>query len=217
MKRNFTWTISALLRHCAGALCEGGKQLRRYAFEFLREHATHVQFAFDSLPFAPESSEQFEKDRKLWHMNGQPKESALGTFIRSKDYKDIADPVCDFIIDELDRMREDGQAIPIALCKNPGCTNLIMPERIAMKGYCSDVCKSARHRSEKPQAERNDYQWLFRRYQLVHPGKPKREWKEGPLRQDLARNAENFQRIKSDHENVPRIQKLIDKLEPYTR
>jgi hypothetical protein len=172
---------------------------------------------FDSAPFTPDDSEHFDDHIKFWHLSGEPKESALGSNIRSKNYKDIADPICDFLLDELERMRVDEQWIPILLCKNPGCTNLIMPERVGKKVHCSDDCKSARHRKEAPQDERNDYQWLYRRYALIHPDKPRIEWKKGPLRQDLEKNRKTFERIKAERENVPRIQKLIAKLERYTR
>jgi hypothetical protein len=104
-------------------------------------------------------------------------------YTRSKNYQDIADPICDFILNELERITKDDRQVPICGCEGPSCNKLIMPERIGKGRFCSDACKSAHYRRKNSPSASNDYQWLYRCYALVHPDKPKAEWNEGLLRQ----------------------------------
>jgi hypothetical protein len=205
------------IRKLLVSLCDREKELPKEELRFLRMHARHVRLSIGYVAFDPNDPERFADSGRVWYPNGEPKRSPLGTSGRSKEYQDIADPICDFILDELERIKEDGEQIPLVCCKNPRCTNLIMPKRIGMKAHCSDDCKSARHRNELSQIERNDYQWLYRRYTLVRLDKPKKEWKEGALKQNLKKNHSTFERIKLEHARVPRIQNLIAKLEKYAR
>ena len=66
--------------------CRGEKLLPTEALEFLKQHGEHVENSFDPLPDAPNDSEHIENITKHWHPNGEPRESPLGTAIRSKNY-----------------------------------------------------------------------------------------------------------------------------------
>lgn len=205
------------IRELLAALCGEPRRLPEEAKKFLMDHGAHVRTFFDEAPFDPDDEEHSEESNRVWKLSGEPKKRPLGIHIRSKNYKDIADPICDFILDELDRMRGENQEVPIFLCQNPLCKRLIMPARVGRGRFCPDRCKSAYHRGEMSQLVPNDYQWLYRHYMLVHAAKPRGRWEVGSLRRKLARNKANFERIKSDHKDVSRIQNLIAKLEPYTR
>lgn len=210
-------TIRPRIRDLLAALCGEPRRLPAEAKDFLMDHGAHVRTIFDEAPFDPDDEGHSEESGRVWKSSGEPKKRPLGIHTRSKNYQDIADPICDFILDELDRMREENKEAPIFLCQNPQCKRLIMPARVGRGRFCPDRCKSAYHRGETSQQTLNDYQWLYRHYVLVHAVKPKGRWEIGLLRQKLARNKANFERIKSEHRDVDRIQKLIAKLEPYTR
>jgi len=207
----------AAVRELLGALCGEPRRLPAEAKDFLMDHCAHVRTIFDEAPFDPDDEVQSEESSRVWKSSGEPKKRPLSIHTRSKNYQDIADPICDFILDELDRIREENQQVPIFLCQNPQCKQLIMPARVGRGRFCPDRCKSAYHRGETSQQVLNDYQWLYRHYVLVHAAKPKGRGEIGLLRKKLARNKANFERIKSEHRYVAKIQKLIGKLEPYTR
>jgi hypothetical protein len=205
------------IRDIVAALCGEPRRLPAEASAFLMDHGGHVRISFDEAPFDPDDEEHFEESNRVWQLSGEPKKRPLGIYTRSKNYQDLADPICDFILNELERITEDDGQVPICACEGPNCNKFIMPERIGKGRFCSDACKSAYYRRKNSPSASNDYQWLYRCYTLVHPDKPKAEWNVGLLRRKLAKNKANFERIQSEHKDVARIRKLIAKLEPYTR
>ena len=204
------------IREVLAALCGEPRRLPAEASAFLMDHGGHVRIGFDEAPFDPDDEEHFEESNRVWRLSGELKELPLGIYTRSKNYQDLADPICDFILNELERIAEDGGQVPICACEGPNCNKLIVPERTGKGRFCSNACKSAYYRRKNSPSASNDYQWLYRYYTLVHQDKPKAEWNAGLLRRKLASNKANFERIRSEHKDVARIQKLIARLERYT-
>jgi len=126
----------------------------------------------------------------------------------SRNYEDIADPICDFILNEYQRYRdgEYREPVPILVCTNPDCGKLVMPKRIGRKAFCSDECKAAKQRREIPQHEQTDYQWLYRL------SKKPDGTKRIELRNESGRD--RFAAIKARNYG-PRCERLIERLEPF--
>src|SRR4029077_10951599 len=135
----------------------------------------------------------------------------LGLLIPSKDYRDLADPICDFLSSEYERYlnreisRKDKKGaplVPIFVC--PRCDKLVMPERTGRKKYCSVCTESARaekYRQRAPAAEGKDYQWLYR-LRRKEPGS-----RSVFLRNQ--RNQERLEQIKLRQKKSSRCQGLL--------
>jgi len=95
---------------------------RPLAFEFLSEHTRHIVFERGNPAFGPE-----EEQARYFTPEGNLRDDFPH---RTRFYKDIADPICDFIQGE----HELGRDAPIHICKRPGCGNLVV--RFKKKEYC---------------------------------------------------------------------------------
>lgn len=163
------------IRRLLSWLCDPkqGKDCRPAAFDFLTTHMEHIGFtradpAFD--PTRPEST-------RYWKSDGEPKDDFPHRTLR---YEDLADPICDFILNEHERYHDEEYErarkskftgiAPIRFCDRPACDNLFMPERLGRKKYCSDVCRASRDQEERPDFKRC-YQCLYRLEGLKKSGK----------------------------------------------
>ena len=173
-------SAQALLRWlCSTPNSAERDSLRPQALSFLRKHAEHVGGAYlaevdyveEPKPdaegkFDPEKLEQHEESMKYWTRTGKARDdSPLGIYTISKHYKDVADPICEFICYEYLKFR-NGQykkSVPIFAC--PQCAKFVMPKRIGTKKFCSDCSDKARaeqHRKKAAPGEGKDYQYLYR-------------------------------------------------------
>jgi hypothetical protein len=188
--------VEILLRFlCSEPKSEERNSLRERALGFLREHADHIsglvlkeaafrEEYFRNLNYGFDEIEKFERrikrifsqaryisdnhgERILVGEDSLP----LGLLIPSKGYKDIADPICDFLSSEYDRYlneevsRKDKKAplAPIFVC--PRCNKLVMPRRIGQRKYCvecSDRGRTEKYRQNASPDEGRDYAWLYR-------------------------------------------------------
>ena len=149
--------------------------------------------------------------RRCRSINGKLKDvSFLGWFAGTRSYRDIADPILEFLLAEHNKFldKEYKEPIPVIVCSNPGCDKLVMPERIGKRKFCSEDCKAANHKRNIPQKERTDYQWLYRL----------RKKPVGLIRKALRseENQERFRSIKAERGYGPASQELIRKLERFT-
>jgi hypothetical protein len=233
--------VDALLRFlCSAPKSAERESLRRQgALTFLYEHGRHIQgLHFPEVPYQDGIGKSlknasdypavdlqlFEKQsRIMWdHAQYQLRTGTmagkdllpLGLKMPTRDYRDLADPICEFLMSEYQaylnrflsraysRHRKLEPVVPIFVC--PGCNKLVMPERIGRKKYCSDCTDAARaekYRHHAPAAEGRDYQWLYR---LRH--------RELGLRKTFLRNEKNQMRlkqIKSRQTKSSRCQRLI--------
>jgi hypothetical protein len=177
---------------------------------FLYEHLAHISLTLGEVPYTPEDPDHFDESRRYWEHGGHPRDdSPLESHDLSKSYKDIADPVCDFLLNEYQKYRngEYKDPVPIFLCTNPDCGKLVMPQRIGRKAFCSDECKAAKQRQEIPQQEQTDYQWLYRLSNKT----------EGVKRAELRSKSgqDRFNGIKARNYG-PRCKRLIDKLDRFS-
>jgi hypothetical protein len=184
---------------CSAAKSDERNSLRESAFRFLREHEDHIrglvlrEFRYEqeylrNLNYSPEELEVFKQQTKrvsnqaqseIYH-RGQSTlvgedSLPLGVWVPSRGYKDLADPICDFLSSEYQRYlnrdlsRKDKAAtplVPIFVC--PRCKKLVMPKRVGRRRYCSecsDRARAERYRRNASPDEGRDYAWLNR---LLH-------------------------------------------------
>jgi hypothetical protein len=124
---------------------------RLVAFEFLSEHTGHIVFERGDPAFGPE-----EEQLRYFTPEGTLR---VDFPYRTKFYKDIADPICDFI----QREHELGRDAPIQICKRPGCENLVI--RFKKKEYCrTSLCDSERQKRDDDvkQKKNRDNVFLWR-------------------------------------------------------
>ncbi len=175
--------------------------------KFMGEHSEHLRDAVTMAPFPEDRG----GDRYYRTINGKLEDrTLLGCYAVTRSYRDIADPILDFVLAEHKKFL-DGEykaPFPIIVCGNPACNKLAMPERIGKRKFCSDDCKSADQRRNIPQKERTDYQWAYR-LSKKQPA-PKRK----ALNQK--ENRDRFKRVKAEKDYGPACQKLIRKLEQFT-
>ena len=108
---------------------------RPLAFEFLSEHMRHIVFERGDPAFGPE-----EEQSRYFTPVGNLKDDFPH---RTLFYKDIADPICDFI----QREHELGRDAPTRICKRPGCGNLVA--RFKKKEYCrTSLCDRERQKRD---------------------------------------------------------------------
>lgn len=164
-------SVDALLRWlCSAPKSSERESLRMQAFGFLREHTEHiggvhlveVEYSEPKLddPEAPAES------MKYWSRDGKVKdESPLGVYKVCRDYRDLADPICEFVSNEHQKFRDGGYKKPIPIFVCPSCNKLVMPERVGKKQFCSscsDQARAERYRKKAPPDELRDYQYLRR-------------------------------------------------------
>jgi hypothetical protein len=210
--------------------------LRSTAQNFLFEHGQHIEGlhiteivynarvdeSLQNLGYATSERTTFkEQSERIWASaqylpHGQRKLAGtdwlpLGIKVPIREYRDLADPICDFLMSEYQRYlnrefsrrdRKPPPVVPIFVC--PRCNKLVMPERAGRKTYCSvctDSARAEKYRQHAPAAEGRDYQWLYRLRQ-----------KEPALRKVFLRNEKNqirLKQVKSRQKKSSRCQGLI--------
>jgi hypothetical protein len=212
------------------------KSLRSPAQNFLFEHGQHmgamelteisynerVDKSLQNFGYTPSERETFrEQSDRVWesaqyfprceHTIAGKDWLPLGIKVPTREYRDLADPICDFLMSEYQkyinrefsrRDRRPPPVVPIFVC--PRCNKLVMPERTGRKTYCSictDTARAEKYRQHAPAAEGRDYQWLYRLKQ------------KGPaLRKIFLRNEKNLMRlnqVRSRQNESSRCQNLI--------
>jgi hypothetical protein len=197
----------------------GGLDLKEISYN------ERVEKSLQNFGYTPSEREKLkEQSDKIWVSaqylpRGQQKPAGtdllpLGIKVPTRDYQDLADPICDFLMSEYQKFinrqpsRRDKcsrPVVPIFVC--PRCNKLVMPERTGRKKYCSvctDSARAEKYRQHAPAAEGRDYQWLYRLKQ-----------KEPGLRRIFLRNEKNqvrLKHVKSMQKKSPRCQKLIQEL-----
>jgi hypothetical protein len=213
--------VDILLRFlCSRAESAERTSLASSARSFLFEHGQHigamhlteiiynerVDKSLQNFGYTPSERETFkEQSNRIWaNAKYTPRghHTAVGTDLLplgnkapTRDYQDLADPICDFLMAEyqkyLNRLptrrdKEPPPVVPIFVC--PRCNKLVMPERTGKKTYCSictDSARAEKYRQHAPAAEGRDYQWLYR-LRSKNPGS----------RQVFLRNQKNRDRLK---------------------
>jgi hypothetical protein len=130
---------------------------RPLAFEFLSEHTRHIVFERGDPAFGPE-----EEQSRYFTPEGNLRDDFPH---RTRFYKDIADPICDFIQGE----HELGRDAPIQICKRPGCGNLVV--RFKKKEYCrTSLCDKERQKRDDDlkQKKNRDNVFLCRLRKMPH-------------------------------------------------
>lgn len=213
-------SVDALLRFLCSAKSEERDMLGQQAIGFLDEHTQHIggmrlkEVCYDpadaeKLNYTPAELERFKEEHDRYWADW--KNSPLGILTPSKEYRDIADPICDFVLSEYQESRNREQSrkdrkprptVPIFVC--PNCKKLVMPERTGRKKYCSDCSDRARaekYRQKAPSDENKDYQWLYR---LRHLEPDQRK-----ARLRISKFRERLEEVKARQGNSPRCQRLI--------
>jgi hypothetical protein len=116
--------------------------------------------------------ERFEEATRKYWAGLKAGDSPLGIWTPTKDYEDVADPICDFLLTEYQKYRERDPgrrdripppAVPILIC--PKCGRFVMPQRVGRKQACSDCSDQVRREKKRLKDlpfERADYQYLYR-------------------------------------------------------
>ncbi|MGO9844039.1 MAG: hypothetical protein ACLPZF_23025 [Candidatus Acidiferrales bacterium] len=162
--------------------------LRGEAFKFLHDHGQHVRGlvlkevfyddkALEPFNYASSELERFkEYSDKIWAEAQYQRALVgndtlpLGILVPTRDYQDLADPICDFLLSEYQRhlnkevsWKGRGPVVPIFVC--PQCKKLVVPSRVGRKQYCSqcsDQSRARKYREKAPPFEAPDYAWLYR-------------------------------------------------------
>jgi hypothetical protein len=96
-------------------------------------------------------------------------------FVKEVKFASVMSPICKFLLEYVD---DPPKPLPIRTCKRSGCTNLLLPERIGRKEYCSPRCCALDHR---PTAKENkDYMWLYRLSKIKSGGTLRKRLKADP-------------------------------------
>ena len=205
--REYRPLVNVLLRWLASKpKSEERTSLQQQAMSFLHEHTEHIGGVrlkevcyilddVEKLNYTQTELEKFKEEHDRYWKGLKNEESPLGIWTPSKDYRDVADPVCDFLLSEYQKYRDKEYSrrdktpappVPIFVC--PNCNKLVMPKRAGKKKYCSDCSDRARaekYREKASPNENRDYQWLYRLKQM------------GPtLRRVRLRNPKNQERLK---------------------
>jgi hypothetical protein len=228
--------IETLLRFlCSGPKSEERRSLKAPALEFLREHGEHItgrvfreayfsEKHLQNLNYTPDELENFKiRTKRIFNQaqyetyhRGQSKQVGddslpLGLLLPSRGYKDLADPICDFLLAEyekylnLDVSRKDknpAPLVPIFVC--PRCNKLVMPQRVGRRQYCSecsDLARAEKYRQKASPDEGRDYAWLNRLSHL-EPGVRKARLRKQEVQKRLSE-------IKSRQKNSKRCQNLL--------
>jgi hypothetical protein len=159
------------------------ESLEPQAFPFLREHAAHIGgLDFGEVPYVKEppepkpdasaeevksyenSMEQHRESMKYWRRDGKLRDDSLLRYRSiTRSYKDVADPICEFICIEIQKFTDGEYDRPTPIFACPRCGKLVMPERVGRKKFCSECTDKARaeqHRKKQSPNEATDYHWL---------------------------------------------------------
>ncbi|MGD0908917.1 MAG: hypothetical protein ABSA96_15145 [Candidatus Acidiferrales bacterium] len=122
--------------------------------------------------YTPADIERFEEASRKYWAGWKAGDSPLGIWTPAKDYEDLADPICDFLLTEYQKYRDRDPsrldrrpplAVPILIC--PKCGRFVMPQRVGRKQACSDCSDQVRREKKRLKDlpfERADYQFLYR-------------------------------------------------------
>jgi hypothetical protein len=137
--------------------------MKREAAEFLHTHLSHIQSEQADPKFDETQLETFS----YWEQKGTPRACMLiGQLHRALAYKDIIDPICDFILTEHERTHQteppQRELVPIRVCKRPGCGKFIMSERKDLRKFCDDSCRALNQGQSKSLEEKSSYMMLWR-------------------------------------------------------
>lgn len=109
--------------------------IRSGAWHFLVDHTFHLGFRRGDPAYPP------PEDEHLYRTGTG--EAKVDFPYRTLSYKDIADPICDFIHSQYLL----GRTAPICICKRPGCANLVA--QFKKRKYCrTPECDRERQRRE---------------------------------------------------------------------
>jgi hypothetical protein len=131
---------------------------RAAPWRFLCDHTAHIEFYPSGMD--PDRVPPEEAHRYLTH-TGRPK---VDFPYRALAYKDIADPICDFI----HKQYELGREVPIRVCKRSGCGNLVA--QFKKRQYCrTETCDRERQKREHDVDSRKnrDRVFIFRLLRLT--------------------------------------------------
>jgi hypothetical protein len=187
--------VEAVLRFlCSIPKSAEREALRGEALKFLHDHGPHVrglvlkevfydEKALEPFNYASSELERFKEysdkiradaqyetyyrgERPIFGQDSLP----LGILVPTRDYQDLADPICDFLLSEYQRhlnkevrWKGRGPVVPIFVC--PQCKKLVVPSRVGRKQYCSecsDRSRARKYREKAPPYEAKDYAWLYR-------------------------------------------------------
>lgn len=214
-------SIRTLLRcFCRGKRTDG--KVTFDAFGFLREHMQHIKWDFAEVSvieelkeyYSSEELEHFQEESRRYWAGFQKGDSPLGICTPTKEYYDLADPICDFLLTEYQKYRQREYSrkdkklpppVPIFIC--PVCDNLVLAERVGRRKYCANCSDKARARSylEKASPEENkDYQWLYR-LQHYDPGTRRARLRQQKVQKRLAE-------IRARQKESHRCQRLIHEM-----
>lgn len=134
---------------------------------FLTEHLGHVRLTLDVVPLGreyyvdPAEYVKRTESEKYHSESGEMKSSPLGLMGLSFGGQDIADPLCEFIVRELERVREADERLPIFICE--ACDQLFVPHRVKTEPnkFCGRRCKDSKH-GQAGRVERTAEQFLKR-------------------------------------------------------
>jgi hypothetical protein len=221
-------SVRALLRSlCSNLKSEEKDSAGRQGLHFIHEHIGHIEVRlmevslslsakerFKGLNYTSAELESFEEQCNRYWAGYKEGDSPFGIYIPSKEYQDLADPICDFILSEYQKYRsreynrrdkKPAPWAPIFVC--PNCNKLVIAERVGRKKYCSDCSDRARAEEYRQRAspdEDRDYQWLYRLRSL-----------ESDVRKIRLRNPnvrKRLSEIKARQQNSSRCQNLILKM-----
>jgi len=229
--------VDTLLRFlCSRPKSAERESLRSPALEFVHEHGQHigalditeiryneeVDKSLQSFGYTTSERESFkEQANRIWHeaqyaRRGQNTLAGsdflpLGIKAPTREYQDLADPICDFLMSEYQkylnrepsrRDKKPRPVVPIFVC--PTCNKLVMPERSGKKQYCSictDQARAKKYREKAPADEGRDYQWLYRLQNL--PPDARKVFLKRP------KSRERLNEIRKRQRNSSRCQRLI--------
>jgi hypothetical protein len=121
---------------------------RPLAFEFLSEHTRHIVFERGDPAFGPE-----EEQSRYFTPLGNLRHDFPN---RTTFYKDIADPICDFV----HKQHEAGRDVPIRICKRPGCGGLVA--QFKKREYCrTALCDHERQKRDDDLKQRKNRDNVF--------------------------------------------------------
>ena len=193
------------------------------ALQFLHEHVDHIRWRLTEVPrpqdflreleqyYPHDDLERFAEESQEYWTGGKRGASPSGIQLPSKEYADLADPICDFLLTEYQKYcgteysRKDKKPpslTPIFVC--PTCCKLAVAERVGRRKYCPGCSDKARAKSYLEKAspnENRDYQWLYR----LKDAKP--ELRKARLRQPRVK--ERLAEIMARQKSSARCQKLI--------
>jgi len=211
------------VRNLLNWFCRSNESFDPIALNFLREHVDHIKWRLISphMPqvfleqlepyYSHDDLESFTEESERYSAGWQRRETPHGIQLPAKDYDDLADPICDFLLTEYQKYhareysRRDKKLPPLSpLFVCPRCGKLVMAERIGRRKYCPDCSDKARAKSYLKKAspdENKDYQWLYR-LQKEDPGRRRARLRLPKAKQRLAE-------IIARQQNSTRCQKLI--------